>query len=245
MLIINDILLYYFGEEQEIEISEAMGIRSIAGGAFESSDTLRSIVIDDSVEEIGKYAFADCSSLVLAVLPEGLEELSEGVFAGCCSLEHLKLPKGFRRIGQYALLGCGKLVEISIPDTVTSIGEDALAGTGWYQEAEKQGDLLILDGFLIGWTKDEEQLVIPDNLGIVRTADCALGWKEKLERVVLPEGLTALGEKTFFFCRNLSEIEFPDSIEEIGRGAMAATAWMDAVFQEDGPYLVNGIDISY
>lgn len=266
-LMANDILLKYFGEETDLVISEALGIRGIAGGAFEGNQTLQSVVMDDSVKEIGEYAFsatplvsavlpgklqelprflfAGCSSLSSVVLPEGVKELPEGLFDGCAGLEEAVIPDGVERIGRYAFRGCGKIRELSLPEMVTGIGEDAFTGTAWYDEMAEKGDYIILDGFLIRYLGSDRNLVIPEDLGIRRVADYAFQERDGLESVVLPDGLISLGEFSFFFCRSLSYIEFPESLKEFGRAALSTTKWMDDLYASGDPLEVNGVDISY
>ena len=246
-LVVNDILLNYFGDAEELELPQQPEIRSIAEAAFCGNQTLRAVILPDTVEEIGTGAFRNCPALSEAVLPAGLKEIPEGLFQNCARLERLVIPDTVERIGNSALQGCAGLKEITLPSAVTSIGENAFLDTGWYEKKEKEGSFIILGEFLLKWQDDEETLAIPSDLGIRRVADAAISWKEKLTRAVIPEGIVSIGQNCFFFSRNLETIEFPESLTEFGYGAMAATRWMEERQPPEGgvPVLVNGVDVSY
>lgn len=246
-VMINDILVGYSGEEEKLSIPEELGIRSIAGDVFGRKENLRSVILPDTVEEIGEDAFQDCTALTQAVLSENLKEIPEGLFDGCSSLKQFDFPESTKRIGSFAFRNCVCLEEIHLPAFVESIGDSAFEGTGWYEKKKEEDEFIVLDDFLLCWQGDGETLEIPSNLGIRRIADYAIAWKEKLTRVVIPEGIISLGSSCFFYCWNLESIEFPKSLTQFGRGAMAATKWMEERQPPEGgvPVLVNGIDVSY
>ena len=55
-------------------------------GTFENCDTLQSVTIPDTVEEIGTAAFKNCISLETAVIPDSVTEIADDAFEGCESL---------------------------------------------------------------------------------------------------------------------------------------------------------------
>lgn len=55
-------------------------------GTFEGHDTLETIAIPDTVEEIGTAAFKNCSSLETAVISDGVTEIADDAFDGCNKL---------------------------------------------------------------------------------------------------------------------------------------------------------------
>ena len=243
--VINGNLIKYFGEEEEVEITEDMGIRCISSGAFKENKKIRSVILADTVEELKKDAFNGCISLESVKLPAALKELPEGLFRSCEALKEIVLPESLEKIGRYAFQHSGILKEPSIPETVTCVEEEVFDGTPWYEALIEGKDYAVWNGFLLECLIDEDEIVIPEELGIRRIADYAFAHKKKLKKVVIPQGVISLGEGCFFFCENLETIEFPESLKEFGRGPMAATKWMAERSGEGGPVLVNGVDVSY
>jgi hypothetical protein len=83
---------------------------------------LSSIIIPDSVGDIGGFAFYDCSSLTSVTIPDGLKNISSSLFDGCSSLSAIAIPDSVTGIGDYAFAGCRNLTSMIIPDGVTAIG---------------------------------------------------------------------------------------------------------------------------
>lgn len=64
----------------------AISSNSETYGTFENCDTLQSVTIPDTVEEIGTAAFKNCTSLETAVIPESVTEIADDAFDGCDNL---------------------------------------------------------------------------------------------------------------------------------------------------------------
>lgn len=95
----------YSGDKTEIEVpTEINGykvtqIGKSAFGKFISEDNISeicrqftNIVIPDSVEVIGAYAFDCCMELEDVVLPNALKKIGKGAFRGCNKLNEIYLP---------------------------------------------------------------------------------------------------------------------------------------------------------
>ena len=74
---------------KQVEIHQ---ILNIADYAFRDCRKLKSVVIDEGLEEIGQYAFYDCSQLEGIEFPESLRMIDYRAFHGCSSLKNLYLP---------------------------------------------------------------------------------------------------------------------------------------------------------
>ena len=89
--------------------------------------SLTSLVIPDSVTNIGDYAFSGCRSLTSLVIPDSVTNIGDYAFEGCGSLSSLVLPDGVTSIGKCAFRECGSLSSLVLPDGVTNIGGNAFA----------------------------------------------------------------------------------------------------------------------
>ncbi len=64
----------------------AISSQSDTYGTFESCETLETVSIPNTVEEIGTAAFKNCTNLETAVIPDSVTEISDDAFDGCDNL---------------------------------------------------------------------------------------------------------------------------------------------------------------
>ncbi|MDR2899050.1 MAG: leucine-rich repeat domain-containing protein [Clostridiales bacterium] len=99
------------------------------GNTFSEFESLESIEIPNSVNELGFWAFADCVNLKNIALPSNLRVISTGMFSGCTSLSNVVIPDGVTSVDNLAFEGCTNLLSINIPDSVKNIGVDVFKDT--------------------------------------------------------------------------------------------------------------------
>ncbi len=88
-----------------------------------NNNGIKEIRFPEGIRRIGDVAFQDCNRLTSITLPDTVEQLGEGTF-GLCSLQKVKLSNALKSIPA----GCfeyNDLDEIEIPASVKEIGEDA------------------------------------------------------------------------------------------------------------------------
>ena len=83
---------------------------------------MTSVVIENGITSVGKYAFNGCNNLTSVDLPASLTSISESAFYNCMNLESVDLPANLTSIGDYAFYNCGKLESVDLPASLTSIG---------------------------------------------------------------------------------------------------------------------------
>lgn len=125
------------------------GVTDIGDGVFAGCISLSSVKISVSVKYIGIYAFEHCTSLTSIVIPNSVTSIEDWAFLDCSSLTSIIIPNSVTSVGQRAFAGCRSLTSITIPDSVTSISYDAFDDceslTDIYCEAESKPD---------GWDND-------------------------------------------------------------------------------------------
>ncbi|MBQ8966161.1 leucine-rich repeat protein [Ruminococcus sp.] len=93
-------------------------------------------------------------------------------------------------------------------------------------------------------------VVIPseiDGRTVTSLGDDAFGFDHEdintvlLEKVVIPDTVTHIGDMCFNWQYRLGEIVIPSSVTSIGRYALNVTAWMDSMIARDGLVVVNDI----
>ena len=82
---------------------------------------LQSVMLPDSIQEIGKKAFLKCVALESIVFPNGLTATGRYAFSNCTNLQKIEFSGSITTISEGSFANCTSLTEIKIPDTVISI----------------------------------------------------------------------------------------------------------------------------
>ena len=115
--------------------------------------SLTSIIIPNSVTDIGKGAFQGCSSLTAITLSNSITSIGFSVFKDCKSLTSITIPNSVEKVGMEAFRGCESLISVTIPNSVTSIGQGAFCGCTSLRHItiprrwESKGKIIFCDSF--------------------------------------------------------------------------------------------------
>jgi hypothetical protein len=128
----------YNGTAKDVRIPDRINnlpVVRIANGAFQAGQEdntfgITSVVIPNTVTNIGDSAFRSQSNLTSVTLPTALVEIGANAFWGCTALTSISLPASIRTIGTYAFRNCTALTTVTIPASVTRITFGANAFTG-------------------------------------------------------------------------------------------------------------------
>ena len=217
------------------------GVTSIADGAFTSFTGLTSVVIPKGVTYIGRYAFCKCS-LTRVVIPEGVTTIRTSAFVQCKSLTSVEIPDSVTTIGDSTFSGCSSLTSVEIPDSVISIGTNAFSGCISLENFDVDENNLnyasILDGKML-CNKDKTvvfsfapasvfgDVVIPE--GVTTIGDSAFSGCSSLESIVIPKNVSKIGSSAFKNCSSLESVEIPDSVTTIGDSMFSGCSSLTSV----------------
>ena len=206
-----------------VEISD--GVTSISEWVFSGCSELTSVTFGEGSQltSIGTHAFSDCSSLTSVKIPDGVTSIGDYAFYSCRSLTSVEIPDGVTSISDYAFCYCSSLTSVEIPAGVTSIGSAAFSGCNSLTSVYYQGDLarwcegfgnghylmsecenLYINGELV-----QGDLVIPD--GVTSIGDYAFNGCSSLTSVEIPDGVTSIGWSAFSGCNSLTSVTFGDT----------------------------------
>ncbi|MFI3328863.1 MAG: leucine-rich repeat protein [bacterium] len=154
--------------------------------------TVKDIVIPDNVTSILDDAFLNCKSLVSVKLHDNVVNIGNNAFKNCELLVNIKLHDKVANIGDEAFRGCESLKTIQLPNSIESLG-DALFG----------GCYLL------------EEVNIPEK--ITQLNDNMFAFCSSLKSIDISK-ITKIGNNTFESCRELVDINIPNTLTTIGSG---------------------------
>lgn len=201
-------------------------IEKIGNSAFHNT-RINTLVIPESVAEIGKYAFSDCISLQTIKIPAGVKTLSKGVFAGT-GFQTFDIPETIE-ILEEGIFAESSLRTISIPENITFIPEYCFEGCKELQVVNLPASLKnIKTGAFSGCEKISE-ITLPDNL--TEIGGLAFTGCKGLKTIEIPAGVKILAEK-LFYGSGLASIHIPESINRLEEGVFSSTNLHSISFPE-------------
>ena len=220
---IGQTVFYYCSSLKRVTIGN--GVTSIGNGAFGGCSALTSINIPNSVVKIGEWAFSNCN-MTRVTIPNSVTEIGKYAFRHCESLTSFygkfasednrclivngvlnsfasagltsySIPNSVTEIGEMAFVGCSTLTSVTVPNSVTEIGMEAFRGckalTSFHGEfASEDNRCLIIDGVLKAFAY------------------------AGLTTYTIPNGVTEIGNYTFYSCSVLNSVNMPNSVTDIG-----------------------------
>lgn len=96
------------------------GVRTIADHAFQNSN-ITSVVLPNTLTEIGYAAFAWCKHLTKVTIPTSVTTLGRSIFMGCYSLRYAKIESEV--VGEYMFADCYWLSTIILAPKVSKVGK--------------------------------------------------------------------------------------------------------------------------
>lgn len=196
-----------------------------------------SVVIEDGVTNIGKWAFMMCNALNAVTIPDSVTSIGNNAFANCKKLNTIKIPEGVTSIGESAFSSCYALSSVTIPESVTSIGTGAFSYTLWLAEMQKSSPLVIVNGILIDGKNCTGDVIIPD--GVTSITGMAFYECQTLTSITIPDGVQSIGDMAFLSCEALADVTVPDSVTSVGKLAFFRTPWLEAK-QKENPLVIAG-----
>ncbi len=159
---------------------------------FGACEQLQSVIIPNTVNEIGSCTFFNCKSLKHVVIPSSVKKIGSHAFDGCSNLSEIVIPVGIIRIEKYTFDDCESLSEIIIPEGVITIESGAFSRC-----------------------KSLRKVIIPDT---VKEIGSAFDGCESLYEINIPEGVIKIGEYAFCECKSLRQIVIPQSVMFLEEG---------------------------
>ncbi len=207
-------------------------LTEIGGGAFWHSPSLTSVKIPDGVTFVGNHAFADCQSLTEIEIPESVTSF------GAAPFDLTPWTDARREENPFVI------VNGIVIDAAKAV-DDILAKRKAEEEALKK-DLEDKNVVLIYNKEGEEEepfeIVFPDGItSIGETVFVDLQRSINVTKIVIPDGVTQICANAFSLCHDCTDIQLPNTLEDVGDSAFAKTKWIADQPKTDGMFIVNGL----
>lgn len=167
-----------------------------------SQDIEGSLLIPETVEEIGAFAFYGCSNVSgELVIPDSVQIIGHAAFYGT-GITSLKLGTNVQTIDDSAFQSCTSLAgELTIPDSVQTIGKNAFA------KASNSDNKNKISAITLG-------------SGVKSVGDSAFLGCSSVTSLTMSEGLESIGQYAFEDLSALSgDLNIPSTVTTIGNYA--------------------------
>ncbi len=218
------------------------GLESIGESAFSYSG-LTSITIPATVTSLGRYAFA-CTYITAVTIPANIKTVPERCFSDCFELKNITIANGVEYIEDYAFAGYNSYDRIVIPPSVLGIKSSA------FFCAQR------IENFVFNATCSESDLTYDEDNetgrfsnilnyryirkigkltigGNVKYFPADLAYNAKIEEVVLPNNLIAIGQSAFMGCDIEKALVIPSNVRNIYESAFYATVIPEITLPEN------------
>lgn len=247
------------------------GVTSIGSCAFSFDVHVTDVTLPSSLKTIGRNAFLDCHGLTSVVIPEGVTSIGAYAFEQCSAIKTITVPASTTELGNHAF-DTGEYYDGSYHTQLTDIYYGGSMGQ-WYDAGGGNAAPMvvtihyngatgnIIDSGTCGdnafWKLDKDYTLTISGTGAMWDyptseddswwTDWNLPWKycyDMIQRVVVEEGVTYLGEESLSSLRNATSLSLPNSLTTIGQAALYAIGVSSLVIPDKvvsiGDFAFNG-----
>ena len=216
----------YDGYSPEVVIpSEYQGlpVRSIAESAFSGSGITK-VIIPNSVTSIGGKAFFNCTKLRIVSIGDGVTTIGNDAFSGCNKLffvvnkSQLEITRGSLDHGGIAY---NAISVNSINVWLDYVDDYVFVSDNWKI-------------YLVDYEGTGTSLTLPTYYGqYYEILPNAFANRTSIYEVIIPDGVTALGDGCFAGCAELTYLTLGQDIKTIGEGAFDGADNLEYIYVND------------
>ena len=200
-------------------------------GVFENQGIFEGLVLPDTVELIGVYAFANCPSLHEFTMGKNLDTVGDHAFDGCKNLTEITFAdEGSTTFGDW-VFGKTGVTEITIPGWLDTVPSNLFNGSYSLSKVVVEDGIVEIDDAAFADT-GVQSISLPNTLRFIN--DNAFN-NSRLTEITLPESLQTIGASAFWTAtRNdrLHSVTIPESVKSIGNSAFGYYRNTDKTYQE-------------
>jgi hypothetical protein len=176
------------------------------------------------------------------VIPNTVESIGDFAFFGFTTLSSISIPTSVKNIGSGALAHCSGLTSITIPSSVTNIGDGVLYGSIGLTSIVVESGNTIYDSrnncnAIIETANNKlisgcRNTIIPNNIECIGSS--AFRDYSNLTSIAIPTSVKSIEYSAFRDCKNLTSISIPTNVMSIGNIAFAGCDSLTSIVVESG-----------
>lgn len=165
--------------------------------------------INEDGETLTLVKYPLCKNDTSYTIPSNVTTIGKRAFIDCTNLESITVPESVVNIDSWAFYGCASINNVYITD-IAKWCEISFGDQGSYGYSNP----LYYAENLYCNNKLITDLVIPD--GVTSIGDSVFSHYTLLESVTIPDSVTSIGDDAFSGCTSLTSVTIPDSVTDIG-----------------------------
>ena len=182
-------------------------VNYIGTSAFEGCSNLRSVTIPSTIKTIAQYAFYQCSKLTEITIPEGVTSIGKGAFS-YTAISTITIPSTVTSVGDKPFYSCQALTSVVWKPVNCSVSSDDAAP--FYDAGAR------ITSFKFGDQVETVPAYICKNLS-------------KIDTIVLPPSVKALGQNAFKYCTSLKSINLPQTQKTLPVGIFEGCTSLESI----------------
>ena len=191
----------------ELSYKEAASVTSIDKVFYKSTiSSFDEFICFTGVKSLNYLAFAQCQQLQSITIPQGISSIEWGAFAYCGSLQRISVNE--------ENLFYSSIDGVLFKKDLTELTCYPPHKEGSVYEVPLSVRVIADCGFLA--CNNLEAIILHDD---ITTIYGAFGLCSSLKSIVIPKGVTSIGDFTFSGCSSLTEVEFHSNLISIGQQA--------------------------
>lgn len=175
---------------------------AVASSGFRDRTEIKSVILPDTIQSIGKDAFSGCTNLENISFPEGLRKIGSRAFAET-GIEEAELSAAISSFGTGVFSGCRQLTTVVFQEGIEAIAESTFRGSAVKSVTLPSTIRTIGENAFSGCTQ-LKSVTLPSGLETI--ADEAFSGSG-LETLFLPETVKTVGNDAFGNCAKLNIIK--------------------------------------
>ncbi|MDD4316211.1 MAG: leucine-rich repeat protein [Clostridia bacterium] len=250
---VNDVLIEYKGINRYVVIPE--NIKYVVEGAFKGNITVTTVVFPNLIEELPAEVMMGCANLSEVILPAALKKISSKAFEGCAKLRQINFPQTVESISPDAFEGTawltnfvddivtvnnvlyrykGRQSTLHIPNTINIIEKQAFLNNIYLENVYMPSTVATIGESAFEGCISLQKVQFPDGASIRYIMPrafygCLMMYDFNFGR---NSSIQSIDEKAFAYCTTLSSVEFPASLNLLGKGAYEESGIVYAKFAD-------------